>query len=109
MDAGGLDVLHDADDAHVFAVADGIGFAFDGPVEVMVEQDLVLRHVAEDVHDVALEFLLVDDDFHPLAAQHVGRADEQGKAEFPAELDSFFGVLDDAKLRVRDPVLAQEV
>ena len=71
VNPGRLDVLHDAHDAHLISIANGVSFAFHGPVQEMVEQDFVLGHVAEDVHDVVLEVLFVDDNLHALTSQDV--------------------------------------
>ena len=107
MNTGGLDVLHDADDAHLVAVADGIGFAFDGPIEVVVEQDLVIRHVPENVDDVPLKFVLVDDNLHALSAQYIARSHKQRKSELLAELVGFVGGFHHAEVRVRHPFVAK--
>ena len=74
----------------------------------MVEQDLVVRHVAEDVHDVVLEVGLVDDDFHPLTAEHVARTHQQRETQLTAELDALLCGGDGAKLRVRHTELLEE-
>ena len=108
MDAGRLDVLHDADDVGVLPVADGVGLALDGALEEVVEQDLVVRHVAEDVHDVVLELGLVDHDFHPLSAQHVARAHQQREAQLAAELDALLRGGDRTESRIRHAELLEE-
>ena len=43
VDAGGFDVLHDADDAHHLPVADGVGLGLDGAVQEVVVEDLCCR------------------------------------------------------------------
>ena len=101
-------MLHDADDAHLIAVADGIGFAFDGPIEVVIEQDLVVRHVPENVNDVPLKFVLVDDDLHALSAQHIAGSHQQRETQFLAELVGFVGGFHHAEVRVWNPFVAQQ-
>ncbi len=77
-----LDVLHDAADQHMPAVADGVHVHFDGIVEEAVEQH---RRVVGDLHrlaHVALEVALLVHDFHGAAAEHVARPHHQRIADF---------------------------
>ena len=74
----------------------------------MVEQDFILRHVAEDVHHVALQILFVDDDFHALTAQHVGRTNQQWEAQFTAEFHGLVGAFHHPKLGVGDALVLQQ-
>ncbi len=81
MHAGLLDVLHDAGDVDVRAVAEGVDVDFGGVGEVAVEQD---RGVAGDLDgggDVAGELGVVADDLHGAAAEHVAGADHQRVAD----------------------------
>ena len=108
VDAGRFDVLHDANDAHLIAIADGIRFAFNGPIEVVIEQDLVVRHVPENIDDMPLKFVLVDDDLHALSAQYIARSHQQRETEFLAELVGFVGGFHHAEVRVWNPFVAQQ-
>ena len=53
----------------------------------MVQQDLVVRHVAQDVHHVVLEAFFADDNFHPLAAQHIAGTHQEREAQLPAQFN----------------------
>ena len=55
MDAGFLDVLHDAGDVHVFAVAERIHIHFDGARQVAVEQHGAVAGDDDGVADVAFK------------------------------------------------------
>ena len=59
------------------------------------------RTVAGDDHrlgDVAVELLLIADDFHGAAAQHIGGADDDREADLPGDLAGFGGGAGDAVL-----------
>ena len=83
VDTRRLDMLHDADDVHIFPVADGVGFGFDGVFQEVIEQDVIVRNILQNFHHVLLQFLLVDHDFHALPTQHVAWANQQREAQFP--------------------------
>ena len=78
MHPGLLDVLHDAADQHVLAVADGIHVDLDSVVQEAVQEH---RRFVGDAHcavHIAHQLGLVVDDLHGPAAQDVGRAHHQG-------------------------------
>ena len=52
VDARWFNVLHDAHNSNLVAVANGVGFAFHGAVQEVVQQDFVVRHVAQNVDHV---------------------------------------------------------
>ncbi len=77
VDTGLLDVLHDAADDYIGAVADGIHVQLGRIVQEAVQQH---RRFVGDAHrlgEVATQILLVIDDFHGAATQHVGGANHQ--------------------------------
>lgn len=75
MDACALEMLHDARDEDVVAVADGVDFDL-AAHHVLVDQNRVLDLVAgDDLHELAHVGFLVGD-FHALTAENVGRTDE---------------------------------
>src|SRR3546814_9937240 len=77
MHTGFLDVLHDAADHDILAVSKCIDVDLGGVVEEAVEQ---YRRVIRDLHGlahVALEIVVIVDDFHCPAAQHVARPHDQ--------------------------------
>ena len=80
MHARLLDVLHDAADQHVLAVAAGVDVDFDGDIEETVEQHgAVVRH-ADGGRHVGAQIVLVEHDFHRAAAEHVRRTHDERKA-----------------------------
>ena len=81
VDAGLLDVLHDAADVQVRAVEEGVDVDLDGVLEEAVHQHRVVLGDLGGVGDVAGEVGLVVDDLHAAAAQHVGRADQDRVAD----------------------------
>ena len=81
VDAGLLDVLHDAADEHPRAVGDRVDVDLDRVLQELVDQDRMLgRHLHRLVHELA-EVLLVVDDTHRAPAEHVGRAHEHRIAD----------------------------
>jgi len=78
VDAGGLDVFHHAADEHVVLVGDGVDVQFDGVGEELVHEDGLVRTDADGLLDVGLQVVVVVDDVHRAAAEHVARAHEDG-------------------------------
>ena len=75
MDAGGLDVFHQAADHHLAAVvAEGIHIHLDGIFQVLVDQHRMVGLHLHGLHHVAVEFLLIEDHLHGAAAEHVAGA-----------------------------------
>ena len=81
MDAGLLDVLHDAADVQVLAVEEGVDVDLDGVLEEAVHQHRVVLGDLRGVGDVAGEVGLVVHDLHAAAAEHVARADQDRVAD----------------------------
>ena len=130
VDAGFLDMLHDAADEDVLAVAEAIDVDFDGVGEVAVEQQRIVgedridlaglvvgvahqdigRHEAgQGVLDVALEIGGAVDDGHGAAAQHVGRADDQRIAQALGDEASLLERIGDAVLGLGQFELVEEL
>src|SRR2546430_608833 len=81
MHAGLLDVLHDAADQHVLAVAHRVHVHFDGDVEEAVEQHrAVVRH-PHGVRHVGPQVLLVEHHLHGAPPEHVRGAHNERKAD----------------------------
>ncbi len=87
MHARLFDVLHDAADDDLLAVAQGVDIDLGGIVEEAVEQHRAVVGDLDGVAHVALEILLFMHDFHGAAAQHVGRAHHQRIADFGGKAD----------------------
>ena len=77
MDAGALDVLHDAGDQHVGAVGDDVHLQLLAH-EILVHQDGVLDLAGEDDLHVPADLLVVVGDDHVLAADDVGGRSSTG-------------------------------
>src|SRR6185312_3647238 len=86
VDAGLLDVLHDAADVEVGAVVEGVDVDLDGVLEEPVHQHRVVLGDLGRVGDVAFQVGLVVDDLHAPAAQHVGGADQDRVADLVGDL-----------------------
>ncbi len=80
VDAGALDVLHDAGDQHVRAVGDDVHLQLLAH-QVLVHQDGVLDLAGEDDLHVPADLLVVVGDDHVLAADDVGRPQQHGIAQ----------------------------
>ena len=90
MNAGLLDVLHDAGDVAVFAVGQAIDIDLDGVGEVAVDEQRPLfgnrefRRAVEiggKPRDIAGQMIGIVHDLHGAAAQHVGRPDHDRIAD----------------------------
>ena len=80
MDAGALDVLHDAGDQHVGAVGDDIHLQLLAH-EILVHQDRVLDLAGEDHLHIGPHVLVVVGDDHVLAADDIAGSQQHGIAQ----------------------------
>ncbi|MFO8100399.1 MAG: hypothetical protein R6T83_12355, partial [Salinibacter sp.] len=71
-------MLHDGRDKGIAAVRNGVGLGLDGRFEIPVDQDGALGGYIHRSGQVALEHLLVHDDFHGPPPKDVGRPHNQG-------------------------------
>ena len=129
MDAGFLDVLHDAGDVGVLAVGEAVDVDLDRVGEIAVEQqrvlaehrvDLpglvvriarldVLRHqFRQRAEQIVAELALVADDLHGASAQHVGRAHDQRIAELGGDQPRLLDRIGDAVLRLLEAELIEQ-
>ena len=75
MDAGGLDVFHDAADHHrTVAVAEGVHIHLNGVVEILINQHGMVGFHLHRLGHVTVEFGFVVDHFHGAAAEHIAGA-----------------------------------
>ena len=81
VDAGLLDVLHDAADVDLGAVAQRVDVDLDGVLEEPVDEHRMLGREFGGAGDVAAQGLLVVDDLHAAPAQHVGRPHQHRVAD----------------------------
>ena len=75
VDTGKFDVFHHGRDVNVFAVREGVGFAFESVVEEAVDEERAIRGHADSLGNVFAEHVFVVDDFHAAAAENEARAD----------------------------------
>ena len=86
MHAGLLDVLHDAADQHVLAVAHRIDVDLDGEVEEAVEQHRAVVRDLDRLAHVLAQVVLVEHHLHGAAAEHVARPHHQREADLARQL-----------------------
>ncbi len=72
MNAGPLDMLHDARNQDVLAVADGVDLDF-RPLHVMVDQNGTIRRRLYGIRQVMSQVAFIINDLHGSATQDVGR------------------------------------
>ena len=130
MDAGFLDMLHDAGDKDIFAVAKCIDVDFDGVGQVAVEQQRVLAEQGVDLAGLVVRITLLDvfgheagngveqvglqltfrmDDLHGAAAKHVGRAHDQREADFRCDEAGLLDRIGNAVVRLVQVELHQKL
>ena len=91
MDARLFDMLHDSRDIDLFAVKDGVHVHLGGARQILVDQHgRGARHL-HGVADIAGQLLVVADDFHSPAAQHIGGPDDHGIADLMSGGEGLFG------------------
>ncbi len=81
MDAGLLDVLHHAAQIELLAVVQGVHVDLDRIIEEPVDQHRVARAGLGGPGDVRLQRVVVVDDLHAAAAEHVGGPDQHRVAD----------------------------
>ena len=85
MHAGLLDVLHDAADQHVLAVAHRIDVDLGCHVQEAIQQHGTVIGDLHRLGHVDAQVVLVEHDLHRAAAEHVGRAHDQRIADLAGE------------------------
>ncbi len=108
MHAGFLDVLQDAADVHVLAVAQGVHVAFDGAFQEAVEVHRMIGRDASRFGHVLLQVLGVVGDDHAASAQNVAGADQQREADAVGNLAGFFEGRGHTGCRVGDGKLVED-
>ena len=81
MDARLLDMLHDAADQHVHAIAHDVDIHLHRVFQVAVEQYRGLVGHLYRILDVLFKLRLIEHDFHGPSAQYVGWPHHQGVAQ----------------------------
>ena len=88
MDAGPLDMLHNAGNQHLLAVADGVDFALFA-LHIMVDQHPLVRGYFRGGGQIAHQFRGVLDDFHSPPAQDIAGAHYYRIADILGHLQGF--------------------
>ena len=130
VDAGFLDMLHDAGNEDAFAVAQRIHIHFDSIGQIAIEKQRVLAEQRVDLAGLVVRVALLDvfrheawngieqiglqlafrmDDLHGAATQNVGWANDQREADFGGDEASLFDRVGDAVVRLRQIELHQQL
>ena len=89
VDAGALDMFHDAADHVIFTVAQRIDIDFDGIVEKFIDQHRMLGRSGNRMGHVILQSLAIINDLHGPAAEHIGWTHQHWIAEPFGDLERF--------------------
>ncbi len=110
VDTGKFHVFHHGRDVNVFAVREGVGFAFQSVVEEAVDEERTIRGHAHGLRHVFAEHVFVVDDFHAAAAKHEARADHHRVAtDLLDASEGFVDVRGHAAFRHRDAELVHHL
>ena len=110
VDTGKFHVFHHGRDVNVFAVGEGVGFAFESVVEEAVDEERAIRSHAHGLRHVFAEHVFVVDDFHAAAAKHEARADHHRVAtDLLDASEGFVDVGGHAAFRHRDAELVHHL
>ena len=88
MNAGFLDMFHDASDDRVVAISDTVNVDFDGFFKEAVDQDRLAAGNDKRFENESFELGLVVTDLHRAAAEHKAWADENRIADFGDDFTS---------------------
>ena len=81
MNARFLKMLHDRSDKHLLPIGSSVHVNLRGVAEVFVHQKRLIR-CEVSLTQVAVQLLLVGKNLHSSSTQHVGRANQDGEANF---------------------------
>lgn len=110
MDTGKFHVFHHGRNVNVFAVREGVGFAFESIVEEAVDEERAVRGHAHGLRHIFAEHVLVVDDFHAATAKHETRADHHRVATYLLDAsEGFVDVRGHAAFRHRDAELVHHL
>ena len=110
MNAGLLDVLHDAaDDDRAGRIGDGVDVELERVLEELVDQDRMSGRRRDRVGHVAIERGGVVDDRHRAAAEHVRRPHDEREADLRRDSRASSTRRRRAARRLRDAELPQQL
>ena len=103
VDTGKFHVFHHGRDVNVFAVGEGVGFAFESVVEEAVDEERAIRGHAHSLGNVFAEHVFVVNHFHAAATEHKTRTNHDGvTANLLHHREGFVNVCSHARFRHRD-------
>ena len=103
VDTGKFHVFHHGRDVNVFAVGEGVGFAFESVVEEAVDEERTVRCHAHGLRHVFAEHVFVVNHFHAAATEHKTRTNHDGvTANLLHHREGFVNVCSHARFRHRD-------
>ncbi len=102
VDPRRLDVFHDAHDQDILPVADGVDLGLMRPFKELVDEHPVIREVFVNAQDMPLQFLVIDDDSHALAAQNIGRPDQYRVSDTVCYFQCLVDIMCHAVFRIGD-------
>ena len=110
VDTGKFHVFHHGRNVNVFAIREGVGFAFQSVVEEAVDEERTIRGHAHGLRHVFAEHVFVVDDFHAAAAKHEARANHHRVAtDLLDASEGFVDVRGHAAFRHRDAELVHHL
>ena len=102
MDAGFLDMFHDAADIDVRAVAQRIDINLDGVAQETVDQHRIVTGHDDRVTHIALKIGQLVDHFHGAPAKNIGRANDNRQADLGNDVTRCLGGMGDAVARLAE-------
>src|SRR5687768_6687609 len=66
-------MLHDAHDMNVFAITNSIDLCLFSPLQELIYQYPVVRHMLENAQHMAFKIIVIDDNLHALPPQYIRR------------------------------------
>ena len=109
MDAGVLDMLHDAADDDRLAVGDRVDVDLDRALQVAIDQQRMALARQQRVRDVAAEVGLVGDDLHRAAAEHIRGANQDRIADCVGGSDRIVEAAHEHALGLSQPELVHQL
>ena len=102
VDAGFLDVLHDAANDDVLSVGERVDVDFDGILQELVDEDGAVVGILHRLFHILHDGVFVEGDHHGAAAENVGGTDEDGESDLARGFDRLFWRSDHRAGSLRD-------
>jgi hypothetical protein len=108
MDAGLLNVLHDAANDHIFAVGECVHVNLDRVFEEVIDQYRAVLGILDGFFHVADDGFFVVGDNHGASAEHIRRTHQHRIADLGGSGDGFFQRRGHCSGRLRDPEFVEQ-